>query len=134
MPFRALIIDDEPYRHPILSKLVESLASDVDHAFAADSALKMMESVEYDLAFFDHDLGTAEDASWVAGQILWNRDTYLAPKSVIVHSMNLQGAKNIASKFTSANVPCEIVNFAEMLLPDFSLERILEKLAIKPNS
>ena len=116
-----LFIDDEEYRHELATNYL-SLAHTLLHAYNYDEAMDIFKNrTDIDLAMFDHDLGDYvqgnygmddRNGSILAGQLLNTLDETHYPKRVIVHSFNPEGAKNIVSKFKSANIPVERMEFS----------------------
>jgi 5'-nucleotidase len=95
-------------------------------ALTAEAAFRLLARHHFDLVFFDHDLGDTLDGSAIAGQILYNPDDFHTPKAVWVHSSNPEGAKNIASKFRSADVPVMVEEFSTTIRRHDLGKKILE--------
>jgi CheY-like chemotaxis protein len=108
---KILIIDDEEYRHEWLGSALKD--HDVVSARTDKQAFK---HTQFDLAFFDHDLACDMDGSQLAYEVLNNPDVYKAPKKAWAHSMNWSGANNIAAKFRSCGIPCDIQDFSSMMM------------------
>jgi CheY-like chemotaxis protein len=110
-----LVIDDEDDPRLIwFRQTLGDMGHRVHTAQTADAALDLFREFQFDLAFFDHDLGGRYGGSDIASRVLNDPDTYQCPKSVWVHSMNTQGAQNIASKFRSAGIPVIVEWFMDL--------------------
>lgn len=97
---RILFLDDNPNRHAAMRSERFNDAR-VDHAFDAAHAIEFLNANTYDLIMLDHDLSedidkiaSTPDGSYVAGymarHLIQHSDT-----TVIVHSLNPDGAKNM---------------------------------------
>lgn len=94
---RVLFIDDEVYRY---ERMIETgyITSDAVHV---DNGLKAIDAIvndgPWDRIYFDHDLATFVDTTEITGnnvaKVLISMDW--CPKSVIIHSTNPVGARNI---------------------------------------
>lgn len=119
-----LIIDDEPWRHRWINRILKNLNDiqlDVRSAYNADQALEQMAETTFDLVFFDHDLGPGLNGSRLATQVLGSSygpssaRQYKWPLNIFIHSQNENGAQNIESKFKSRirTFRLSIDNFAD---------------------
>jgi len=131
--YQILVIDDRIDRLDWFSKTLEAFGYDVRLAPDAESALDQFRETEFDLAFFDHDLGPGLDGSRLAYQVLNSPRRFKWPKAAWVHTSNTVGAENIAAKFRSADVPYHVEPF-EVLIKypeDFrnTVARLLEGAA-----
>jgi len=117
---KVLVIDDDkPVRQDWFADVFARFYPDweVHVAWDADEALEAFKEHEFDLAFFDHDLGPGKNGSQIAYEMLNNPDIYTAPKCVWVHTNNSVGARNIVAHFHSAargEPPREIPYHVEM--------------------
>lgn len=120
--YKILIIDDEKYRHEyitslVLAKLFNPGDLAVDSAFNATEAQRLMRDTQYDLVFFDHDLGDYSDnGSQIVSALGNSPDYYKLPKAAWVHSMNYAGARNIASKLSCLNIPVKVLDFSWFMM------------------
>jgi len=107
-----LIIDDEQYRHRWFNRTFKDMELELDirTAYDADQALEQMRETQFDVVFFDHDLGAGPNGSRLATMVLGDpfgpgdSRQYKWPYNVFIHSLNWNGARNIESKFKSAGV------------------------------
>ena len=127
--FDILVIDDEEDpRHEWFREVLLPMGHQVRSAYTAQGAVEEMAQRAYDVVFFDHDLGQDPvNGSMIAGRVLNDPGTYQTPAAVWVHSMNWNGALNIASKFRSAGIPTIVESFAELLYRN-NLQEALEAL------
>lgn len=129
--FDILVIDDEEDpRHVWFRTTLGALGHQVSSAYDADQALEQLATRKFDVAFFDHDLGNhSVSGSAIAGHALNDPDTYHRPRSAWAHSMNYDGARNIASKFYSAGIPVTMESFAILQMSDAEhVQDALERL------
>lgn len=121
-----LFIDDEVPRHELVETVLGKEHT-ILHAYGYDEAIATFLSCKetIGLAMFDHDLGDFRDedgkiveynGSKLASYILNELDSKLFPARAIVHSLNYQGAANIASKLQSAGIYTEVSAFSEELI------------------
>jgi DNA-binding NtrC family response regulator len=108
---KILILDDEEYRHDGFRRAVKSLPEahqckiELIHAYNSDEAMQAFQVGKIDVFFSDHDLGyLSDDGSRFATKVLMEVPDAHWPTYVVVHSANWQGARNIGSKFRSANI------------------------------
>lgn len=121
-----LVIDDEDDQRLVwFRKTFGEMGHRVQTAQTAAAAMDLFREFKFDLAFFDHDLGETYGGSDIAGKVLNDPDTYQYPGAVWVHSMNPDGALNIASKFRSAGVPVIVERF-KGLQEKVELQELLE--------
>lgn len=126
-----LIVDDDDTdeRLPWFMPTLANFGYTVRVARTPAEAFEAFTERSFDLVFFDHDLGIEPDGSGIAGRVLYHPEQYHAPRSVWVHSMNSQGALNIASKFQSAGIPVRVTDFSNLRESDLSwLREALERL------
>lgn len=99
---RMLFLDDQEYRHQVIRQ--NTTGYEIDHAYDAEQALRLMRSNEYDVVLLDHDL---DGGNYTLVQDQEKNGTYVARKmmeeslcdgSVIyVHSLNPAGRANMVS-------------------------------------
>jgi CheY-like chemotaxis protein len=99
---RILIIDDNQLRHETLKKRY----GEADCAYGYDEAIQYLESGEYDLVSFDHDLGDFVGGVERTGATVarWMGMNGITCKRVVIHSNNPIGAENIRSIVISAGI------------------------------
>lgn len=113
---KVLVIDDEYDRQDwFLGTLQRTgLKMRITQAHNDTEAMIAFRDNKFDLAFFDHDLGQwSDNGSIIAGKVRILHTEYNCPKAVIVHSMNYQGARNIASKFN--DIPTAVISFDTLM-------------------
>ncbi len=120
---RALIIDDEKYRHTVLSKDLED-THQVTSCMDQISAQRMIQTAPaFDVIYFDNDLGVYGGTGIGVAKWLLNECPAKVPPRVVIHSMNGVATENIISLFLSytkvTNVTIEVnrERFDEFLLP-----------------
>ena len=88
---RALIIDDDTIRVPVLSRAAQDIIGecDVEH-----SVTFVSEWEGYDLVMLDHDLGTGGDVSQHVKKA-FPEGYDKSPPVIVIHSMNPVGARQI---------------------------------------
>lgn len=107
-----LVIDDEPDRARWFEDQLEPIGHTVRVAHTPEDALDQMHEVQFDLVFFDHDLGSREwNGSKIAYHVFNHPKKYKRPGAVWVHSSNTPGAENVAAKCRSAGVKCGVGKF-----------------------
>lgn len=106
-----LVIDDTQGRLDWFQDVLEPLGHDVRLAYDATQALEQFSESEFDLAFFDHDLGIGMNGSQLAFEVLNNPEDFKPPKAVWIHTSNTVGACNIEAKFNSARIRCHVEPF-----------------------
>jgi CheY-like chemotaxis protein len=133
-PMHILVIDDDDTNDRIPWFLqLESVGFLVSSARTSADALDMLAAgTHFDLVCFDHDLGEgSKNGSQIASEILNHADHYYVPRAVLVHSMNPEGAQNIASKFhsygrvTGIEIPVLVRDIGELMLLDPNAAAIL---------
>lgn len=129
---RVLVIDDSTSRLNWFQDVLEAMGHDVRTASDPQAALDQFHETSFDLAFFDHDLGSEPNGSQIAGQIL-RSSKFRPPRSVWIHSSNVVGADNIASKFRSAGIP-HIVQSYDVLIKAADFRTNVEKLFARLNN
>jgi len=136
-----LVIEDDETRQRWLQDTLEKDGHDVRLADTADIALDQFRETQFDLAFFDHDLGQPPprygnrnlptnlrfgdpNGSRILGEVLRNKKFHI-PKFVWVHSANPVGAENIVSKCRSAEIPCHAQDYGSLIRsPEVFLEAV----------
>lgn len=112
-----LFLDDDQNRHEQFKEVVVNFKKwAVTYVWTSQDACDACRKSQFDLAFLDHDLGEASilNGSMFTTELLSDNDI-LAPKAVIVHSSNEQGARNMVSKFRSQRLPAEWHLFHQVL-------------------
>ena len=108
---RILFLDDDKQRHA--SYRLISIGDEVDHAWSAEEAIRMLDSGErYDYATLDHDLDeyaqmgqTPRDPTGQAVALhIASMPLEKRPKRVNVHSFNPVGAKRMVETLHEAGV------------------------------
>lgn len=87
-----LVLDDEQVRHNAF-KAKFSTDNFLKSVTTAKAAIEELQTRKWSIFFIDHDLGTKLSGYDVAKWI-YNNKKHL-PKTIIIHSMNPVGAKNI---------------------------------------
>jgi CheY-like chemotaxis protein len=131
-----LVIDDdiegfdaEDPRQTWFAKSLARLGHTVTAAHSSSDAYRFLRERQFDLAFFDHDLGEPTTGSTIAGQILYQPEEYQCPRAVWVHSHNPVGAANIESKFKSAGVPTRVLDYSTLKgTPPEVLDELISEL------
>jgi len=108
---KILVIDDTQSRLDWFQDVLEPLGHDVRLAADASLALDQFQETEFDLAFFDHDMGPGMNGSQLAYHLLSHPKKFKSPKMVWIHTSNTVGAENIAAKFRSVGIPLKIRSF-----------------------
>jgi CheY-like chemotaxis protein len=101
---KILILDDEQIRHDTFAK--RWTGQQLYHVYTIDAALRAVNTIKFDLATLDHDLG--EDAT---GMLFLDRMMLEVPKEqwpfqAIVHSHNPVGALNMLNKLRDMRIFC----------------------------
>ena len=91
-----LVIDDDVARHEWFTARYEKHR--IAPATTVDEAKGIIEWDDYDVAFFDHDLGDGGSMIELARWIL--EKGFLKHTKIIVHSMNSVGANNIVAELS----------------------------------
>lgn len=127
---KILVIDDDVTpRLTWFQEVLGSAGHEVWLAPCSSAALLFLRHLEFDLAFFDHDLGDdTVTGSDIASRILYSPEQYACPKVVWVHSANKNGADNIVSKFRSADVPVYQLDFGSITKNPDSLLQFIASL------
>lgn len=124
-----LVIDDEPVRARWFQDALEPAGHHVRVAPAPEDALAQMHEVEFDLVFFDHDLGRRDmNGSQLAFRIFSHPKKYKKPRAVWIHTSNPVGAQNIAAKCRSAEVKFGVGKFESFMEDPASLLTAITKL------
>ena len=128
---KILIIDDEKYRQDWLFAAIErGLSIETRSALDADQALEQMRETQFDLAFFDHDLGYGMNGALLAREVLENPEKYKCPRGIWIHSQDWPGTKHIQSKFTGAGVRVHVQEISScMAFPKDFAATVLALLA-----
>lgn len=99
---RILILEDDGNRHKeFKARFLEMGFHNYDIVVSANQCIEYLKSTNYDIIFFDHDLGgevyvdtrNENTGSGVARWMVENENNFQA--DVIVHSFNPNGAQNI---------------------------------------
>lgn len=116
-----IVEDDEARQRWFYDTLEEAAGYDIRIADSGGTALDQFRETQFDLAFFDHDLGSVTAPSYrglaelngsrLLGEVLNHPKRYYAPKVVWIHSANPVGAENIRSKCRSAGIPCHVEDY-----------------------
>lgn len=111
-----LVIDDEPARARWFDDHLEPLGHTVRVAHTPEDALDQLHEGEFDLVFFDHDLGSRDwNGSKIAYHVFMHPKKYNQPRAVWIHTSNPVGAENIAAKCRSAEVKFTIGKFESFM-------------------
>ena len=127
-----LVIDDDMTRLNWFLDTLEPAGYDVRIADDVELALDQLSATVFDLAFFDHDLGEAStsmlknrryenlpggdpNGSRLLGYAMQFYKRFHLPRHIWVHSANPVGAKNIAAKCNSAEIPYVISDYGEII-------------------
>jgi len=86
---KILVVDDEEYRHALFSKALSE--HQVWHAYGYEHALELMKKVQFDIMYFDYDLGVFYNGSCLVNAVVL-LPPELRPQVVVVHSWNPEGA------------------------------------------
>ena len=105
-----LILEDSPERQEQFKK---SLANhNITITDSSKIAIEKLSNEKFDLLFLDHDLGgkahvqSGENTGYEVAKFL-EENMQFAPNFIIVHSMNIVGAKNIMNALPRAvHIPC----------------------------
>jgi CheY-like chemotaxis protein len=106
-----LVIDDSADRLRWFQDVLEAAGHNVRLADTAEAALDQVRETQFDLAFFDHDLGPGMNGSQLANQIFNSRRKTKAPKAIWIHTSNPVGVNNIKAKCLSAGIPTGVGSF-----------------------
>lgn len=96
---KILILEDELARLNVFKRKL--IGHDVDIATEAHEAIAFLEGNDYDIAFFDHDLGgrtnvDVSDKNTGSEVARWlSQHPYRSPKQIVLHSINYWGRKNM---------------------------------------
>lgn len=104
---KILILDDDKGRHVLFNKNFSH--HDITNVYTAQEAIAALAADMFDAVFLDHDLGgqtfvssegPEETGNTVAKWLVKHPDR--KPKHIHVHSLNPDGAQNIANKLSGA--------------------------------
>lgn len=120
-----LFIDDSDDRHQQFERAMSETNFDTLHAFNYQEAVELLKAkhIQIGVVLFDHDLGEGKSGSDVASFVLDDLDSARFPTQAVVHSMNPEGAKNIASKLTTAGIITFIDPFSTEMI-----KRLIDRL------
>ncbi len=106
---RILILDDDDTRHKQFAK--KYIDEELIHVTVAAEAINYLEyGPDFDYVFLDHDLGgmqmveSGEDTGYEVAEWLANNPEYGPNISVILHSLNPIGRKNMCNVLKKANI------------------------------
>ncbi len=116
---KILVLDDEKVRHDwfkdFFAKEFNDVPVELHHAWHANTARDLMFAHQFDVVFFDHDLGVGcPDGSEAAAMVCDEPQLFNRPRIVFVHSHNPSGADAIQSKFTMSGIECHQFSFMHM--------------------
>lgn len=99
-----LVIDDDQGRLRWFQDVLEAAGHNVRLANTADTALDQIHEMQFDVVFFDHDIGPGMTGSQLAYHIFAFPKKMKRPSAVWIHTSNSVGADNIEAKCRSAGV------------------------------
>ena len=106
---RILILDDDDIRHKQFAKKYKN--EELVHVYIAAEAINYLEyGPKFDYIFLDHDLGGQQmvesgvDTGYEVAEWLSRNDEYKPRNSVILHSLNPVGRKNMCNVLKQANI------------------------------
>ena len=88
---RVLVIDDEYTRFCKIQDMLSKQGHAIYYSDGTDASDRLME--KWDVIFLDHDLGLEDSDGYTLAKSIADNP----PHQVIVHSMNVVGAKNIVA-------------------------------------
>jgi ActR/RegA family two-component response regulator len=106
---KILILDDDQTRHKEFNRRL--IGNTVKNVFTVSETIEALKNESWDYIFLDHDLGGktfvnsggSEETGWdVAVWLSENPDRQ--PKTIIIHSFNPCGAKNMKSLLPNAEI------------------------------
>ncbi|MCP3930508.1 MAG: response regulator [Bacteroidetes bacterium] len=121
---KILIIEDIAYRKKYLQELVNP--SETDWAQRAEDGLELLARNEYDLIFLDHDLIGAKSGSYLT--MAWSKKAkeFATQKPmVIIHSMNMEGARRMESHLKGIAKKTERIPFKLIIEGKVDLVKII---------
>ena len=106
---RILILDDDATRHEQFAK--KYIGEELVHVTIAAEAINHLEyGPKFDYVFLDHDLGglqmveSGDDTGYEVAEWLSRNDEFKPRNSVILHSLNPVGRKNMCNVLKKANI------------------------------
>ncbi len=109
---KILLIDDDRHRY----KFFNTEFGGVEWAKTFKEALELLPKYKWNYVFFDHDLGDpAGDGLDVAKFAIKSKLLKDAKTSIVIHSMNPVGVKNIKDAFTSAGYKDQPISYTSLV-------------------
>jgi len=106
---RILILDDDENRHRQFADKYKT--EELVHVYVASEAINYLEhGPKFDYIFLDHDLGgqqmveSGDDTGYEVAKWLSDNTEYIPNNSVILHSLNPVGRKNMCNVLKRANI------------------------------
>jgi CheY-like chemotaxis protein len=106
---KILILDDDHSRHRQFSK--KYATEDLKHVYTSYDCIQLLKVYEYDYVFLDHDLGgkqmvkSGDGTGYEVAEWLSNNPDRQPKISVVLHSLNPIGRKNMCNVLKSSNIP-----------------------------
>ena len=115
---KILILDDQQYRHDHFERRFKAEATEIVHVYDPDEAAVALGKTTFDLALLDHRLEyyvsepfPTEVTGLATAQLIASMPIEMRPRRVIVHSLDLSGAHEMAKVLRSAGVPVAVEPF-----------------------
>lgn len=116
--FDCLFLDDQEGRHEIFNELHGKNFYRIVHCVNFYDFCFAIKNIKFDFIFLDHDLGNKNDKNGIDCVKFLIENCKNKP-SVICHSMNPVGNKNIINILKDNNFDCSSIPFMKLLSLDY---------------
>lgn len=119
---RILVLDDLEVRHAVIGKMLRRREHEVVHVYNYDDAVSALRGERFDEMYLDHDLecyvqemyGSRELTGAHVAREITALPAEKHPARIVIHSWNVDGARNMRSILQEHCIPVVIQPFSDL--------------------
>lgn len=112
---KILFFDDDITRHERFADLCQQLGTVAISAYSPHDAICLIRTIKFDYVYLDHDMDLnvpgGGDGRTVARYIAYQLDRKHYPDGIIIHSWNVQAAKEMEKILEPTKIPVQLKPF-----------------------